>query len=282
MKKEPEPRRIVPMIEAALSYAQNGWPVFPLSPNAKSPLKGSNGHKDATKDLEKIHRWWSDNPMANIAVATGSPSGLIVFDVDPQHGGHESFKKLEKRYSQLPQTRMSRTAHGGLHRFYQYPNDGQRYPNAVELQGLPGIDVRGDGGYVLLPPSKLYNRLSYIWGRTDIPIVPAPAWLLDALLHQKSLNERSPQGGGFALEVGGKWLSEAIVRAREGNRNKVGFDLACQLRDDGLSESQAREVMLSYVDQIGEGKTPYTAKEALTSLKSAYSRPPREKARHPH
>ena len=79
--------------------------------------------------------------------------------------------------------------------------------------------------------------------------------------------------------AGGKWVERAVERAREGNRNQIGFHLACQLRDDGLSESEAREVMLSYVDQVGEGKTPYTAKEALTSLKSAYSRPPRDKAR---
>src|SRR5882762_870880 len=279
--KEPEPRRIVPMIEAALSYAQNGWPVFPLSPNAKSPLKGSNGHKNATLNYEQVQRWWSENPTANIAVATGSPSGLIVFDVDPQHGGHESFKKLEKRYGPLPQTRMSRTAHGGLHRFYAYPSDGNRYPNAVELQGLPGIDVRGDGGYVVLPPSKLYNRLSYIWGKTDIPISPAPVWLLEALTHQ-SQNEKITQGGGVARVAGGKWVDRAVEQAREGNRNQIGFHLACQLRDDGLSESQARDVMLSYVDQVGQGKTPYTENEALLSLKSAYSRPPRDIARRTH
>lgn len=267
------------MIEAVLSYAQNGWPIFPLSPNSKAPLKGSNGHKDATKDLDKIHRWWSEHPTANIAVATGSLSGLIVFDVDPRHAGHESFKQLEKRYGPLPHTRMSRTAHGGLHRFYQHPNDGQRYPNAVELEGLLGIDVRGDGGYVVLPPSKLYNRLSYMWGKTDIPIVPAPVWLLEALRNQKSQNERSPQGGHFVIASNGKHLGAAVEKAREGNRNKVGFDLACQLRDDGLSEIQARDIMLSYVDQVGQGKTSYTAKEALTSLRSAYSRPPRERAR---
>jgi hypothetical protein len=277
MRKDTEPRLKVPMIEAALTYANTGWPVFPLL--GKSPLKGSNGHKDATRDLQKIQDWWSSNPTANIGLATGRISGLIVLDVDPRHGGHESFKKIEANYGSLPKTRMSRTAHGGLHRFYAYPDDGNRYPNAVELQGLPGIDVRADGGYVVLPPSKLYDRLSYIWGDTAVPIAPAPSWLLDSLTNQPLQHERNPQGGGFALSVEGKWLSEAVEKAREGNRNQIGFFLACQLRDDGLSEQQAREMMLSYVDQVGAGQTTYTAKEALTSLKSAYRRPPREQAK---
>jgi bifunctional DNA primase/polymerase-like protein len=276
-KKEPEPRPKVPMIEAALTYASNGWPVFPLL--GKTPLKGSNGHKDATCDQQKIQEWWSKNPTANIGLATGKLSGLLVLDVDPRHGGHDSFKKLEAAYGPFPQTRMSRTAHGGLHRFYGYPNDNNRYPNAVELQGLPGIDVRGDGGYVVLPPSRLYDRLSYIWGDTAVPIAPAPRWLLDTLTKQPVQHEKNPQGGGFARVTEKKWLSEAVEKAREGNRNQIGFSLACQLRDDGFSQQQAHDIMLSYVDQVGSGKTPYTAKEALTSLKSAYSKPSREQAR---
>ena len=282
MSKEAEPRQPMPMVEAALTYAHNGWLIFPLSPSSKSPLKGSQGYKDATRDAEKIQLWWQRYPMANIGLATGNLSGLIVLDVDPHHGGHPSFKTLEKRYGPLPQTRMSRTAHGGLHRFYQHPNDGQRYPNAVELEGLAGIDVRGDGGYVVLPPSKLYNRLSYMWGKSDMPIAPAPDWLLHALLNQQSQNEQTPQGGGFALVAGEKWLGQAVSQAREGNRNQIGFHLACQLRDDGLSEIQARDVMLTYVAHVGKGNTAYTEKEALDSLRSAYSRPPRERARRPH
>src|SRR5436190_2211751 len=129
MGKEHKPQRIVSLVEAAVSYAREGWPIFPLQ--GKSPFKESRGHKDATRDLEKIQLWWQEYPTANIGLATGSVSGLIVLDVDPQHGGHASFKELEKRYGQLPQTRMSRTAHGGLHRFYQHPQDGKRYPNTV-------------------------------------------------------------------------------------------------------------------------------------------------------
>jgi len=171
-----EPQRILSLSEAALQYARDGWFVFPLF--GKASLKGSNGHRDATTDLEQIQNWWRHYPRANIGLATGSLSGLIVLDIDPRHGGHQSVQILEKRYGTIPETRMSRTVHGGLHRFYQHPRDGKHYPNAIEFEGLPGIDVRGDGGYVVLPPSKLYGRLSYVWGNTQIPIAPAPPWLL--------------------------------------------------------------------------------------------------------
>jgi hypothetical protein len=279
-RDEGESQPIGSLSEAALQYARDGWPVFPLV--GKAPVKGSQGYKDATKDLENIRAWWRHYPTANIGLATGSLSGLIVLDVDPHHGGYQSFQALEKRYGTVPETRMSRTAHGGLHRFYQHPRDGKSYPNAVEFEGLPGIDVRGDGGYVVLPPSKLYGRLSYVWGKTNVPIAPAPEWFLEALTREKSRQERTLQERDFAQEAGRKWLAEAVERAREGNRNQIGFHLACQLRDDGLSEAQAENIMLSYVDQVGPGKTSYTAKEAHASLRSAYRRPPRAKARRSH
>src|SRR5260370_34526823 len=215
--------------EAALHYARDGWFVFPLF--GKAPLKGSNGHRDATKDVEQIQAWWKTYPRANIGLATGSLSGLIVLDVDPRHGGHQSFQALEKRYGTIPETRMSRTAHGGLHRFYQHPRDGKHYLNAIELEGLPGIDVRGDGGYVVLPPSKLYGRLSYVWGNTNVPISPAPQWLLEGLTRENSRQERSLQEGDLAQVAGEKRLREAVEEARKRNRNQIGFHLACPLAD---------------------------------------------------
>jgi hypothetical protein len=271
------------LYQAALTYAQNGWPIFPLQGKIPyeylTPGVKSHGHKNATTDRQAIHHWWSIHPTANIGLATGTVSGIIVVDIDPRHNGHLSIKELEKRHEPLPATRTSRTAHGGLHRFYQHPNDGKSYPNAVELDGLSGIDVRGDGGYVVLPPSLLYGRLSYKWGNLDLPIASAPQWLLILLSQQGHQNEQTPHGVRFAPAVGEKWLSEALAKANEGNRNRVGFDLACQLRDDGLSEAEARDILLTYAQAAPPGKTPYTAREALASVRSAYNRPPREKAR---
>jgi hypothetical protein len=263
--------------QAAMNYAQMGWPVFPFA--GKLPYKGTHGHKDATVDLQTVEHMWHEHPHANIGLATGAVSGVIVLDLDPRHAEQHTpnlTRVLAERYGNLPEARTARTAHGGLHCYYRHPKDGKSYPNAVKLNGIAGIDARGDGGYVVLPPSRLYNSLSYQWGTRQKSIAPAPDWLLTLLLHERQ--GISPQGDRFAQSSWGTWLTQAIQEASVGNRNQVGFHLACQLRDDGLSESEAAEIMVAYAQQVPQGKTPYTVKEAA-SLKSAYRRPPRERAR---
>src|SRR5450759_1653998 len=98
MRKTPE-LNAIPVVQAALYYAQNGWPVFPLT--GKVPFKESNGHKDATTNLEQIQIWWITHPTANIGVATGARSGIIVLDIDPPEG-HFSLKELQASYAPLP------------------------------------------------------------------------------------------------------------------------------------------------------------------------------------
>src|SRR5712691_5290423 len=176
---EPEPQHTIFMKDAAFAYAANGWPVFPLT--GKVPFKDSQGYKDATTKPEQIQAWWTTHPTANIGLATGERSGIIVLDIDPPEG-HFSLKELQNTYTPLPDTRRSRTANKGLHFFFRYPNDGNTYKNAVGLHGMVGVDVRANGGYVVLPPSKLYGRLSYLWGNPDTPIAPLPMWLRDMLL----------------------------------------------------------------------------------------------------
>lgn len=95
------------MVEEAVRYASSGWPVFPLL--GKVPFKDSNGFQDATTNEEQIRAWWTKRPLANIGLATGNVSGVIVIDIDPRHQGHRGLKELEKRYGQLPPTRTART-----------------------------------------------------------------------------------------------------------------------------------------------------------------------------
>ena len=93
------------LAEAALTYAQNGWPVFPL--HGKMPYAGSHGSKDATTDQERLYALWTLHPTANIGLATGETSGVIVLDIDPRNGGYFSLKQLQQRYGDLPQTRTA-------------------------------------------------------------------------------------------------------------------------------------------------------------------------------
>src|SRR5712692_10525513 len=102
----------IPLVEFAVSYARNGWPVFPLA--GKIPYKESQGYKDATLDEQQIHTWWTTHPTANIGLATGERSGIIVLDIDPPEG-YFSLKELQAIYAPLPETRRSRTANKGLH-----------------------------------------------------------------------------------------------------------------------------------------------------------------------
>ena len=268
----------IPIVEYALQYARNGWPVFPL--HGKIPFKDSRGYKDATTDEAQIQTWWTTHPTANIGLATDERSGIIVLDIDPSKGGYYGLKELQETYSPLPETRRVSTANKGLHYYFQYPQDNRHtYKNAVGLQGKIGVDVRATGGYVVLPPSKLYGRLSYIWANLTTPIAPLPIWLRDLLIESQQQRESIPQGLRFAGRAGEYWLAKALARAGEGSRNDEGFKLACQLRDDHVSVAEARSTLLSFASQVQQGQEPYTAKEALASVRSAYSRPARERAR---
>ncbi len=160
------------MKEHALQYVQQwGWPVFPVTPGAKTPLT-AHGFHDASTDSEQIEAWWTQWPDANIGIPTGAVSGLIAIDADVKNGqpGKESFYKLK-----LPHTRTSRTPTGGWHAIYKYP--GVEIRNRTGL--LPGIDVRGDGGYIVVPPSKV-NGAYYSW-LNELEPVAVPEALLKRL-----------------------------------------------------------------------------------------------------
>lgn len=269
-------RQEVPLREAAVSYAHRGWPVFPL--HGKVPYKDSHGHREATTEEERIARWWTHHPGANIGLPTGEASGVLVLDMDMPEG-YYSMKMLVRDFGSLPDTRRSRTANGGLHYFYRYPQDGTTYPGTVGLHQLIGLDVRAEGNYVVLPPSRLYGRKYYTWPRPELPIAQAPQWLLTLLSKAEEEKHLTPHGMRFASDTGEKWLGKALSQATEGNRNSIGFWLACQLRDDGLSQEEATHITLAYANRVLQETHPYTSKEALASVRSAYSRPPREKAR---
>src|SRR5438105_8203537 len=99
------------------------------------------------------------------------------------------------------------------------------------------------------------------------------------MLEGQQQREDIPQGLRFARSPGEHWLSQALHKAHEGNRNAIGFWLACQLRDDHISEPEARSIMLTYANLAPQGREQYTSKEAIASVRSAYKWPPREPGR---
>jgi putative DNA primase/helicase len=148
------------MLDAALALAARGWPVFPCHPNDKRPLVGesSEGAGDAglyraTCDQAQIREWWKRWPDAMIGVPTGAPIGAWVIDVDPKGGVtvDQVLEQIEQTVGErIPPAPMVRTPRGGLHIYLALP-DGLELGNRAGV--IPHVDVRGTGGYVIVPPS---------------------------------------------------------------------------------------------------------------------------------
>jgi putative DNA primase/helicase len=218
------------VLQAALTLASLGWYVFPLAERSKEPLKGTSGFKDATLDPAIIHAWFDANPTLNLGVAVGQ-SGLVVIDVDPDHGGNESWLDLKMKHGQgIKDTICSQTGGGGEHFIYAAPLDMEIRNNAGALG--EGIDVRAVGGYIVVPPSLHPDGGEYIWAYNSSPeerqaIVLPPS--LAELMGKKVAKPPTAAlaNGGFV----------------EGTRNASMFTIASALRGRGLGEEELRVVM---------------------------------------
>lgn len=164
-------------LDAALRYAARGWRVFPTR-ITKAPYT-AHGVKDASSDPNQIRQWWEQWPNAGVGLACGAVSGVWALDVDTDKGGSLSLDDIEMTHGVMPDTLTSHTGGGGRHLFFRAPV-GVRIRNSVSSIGA-GLDCRGDGGYVVLPPSRHDSGNRYAWATDeDQPIEDAPEWLLKA------------------------------------------------------------------------------------------------------
>ncbi len=205
------------MIELALHYAKNGWPVFPLVAGGKEPAiakrRGGSGCLDATLDLNRIEQWWREYPDANIGVATGRRSGLLVVDVDPR----KAEKWLESVHTlALPQTFTVRTWSRGWHMYLKFAGD-PRITIGTNL--LPGIDWRANGGYVVAAGS-IVNGATYEIAK-KLAIAQAPESLLERILAARKHARPARDEVGHTV-------------IPDGARNETLFSLACLLRRFGI------------------------------------------------
>jgi putative DNA primase/helicase len=227
-------------LEAALAYAARGWPVFPChsvvsdaygtrctcsksirvvcekDAPAKHPrvLRGLN---DASTEADQIRAWWTSWPTSNPAILTGPKSALLVLDVDPRNGGLETLAALEVKHGALPASLRVRTGGGGLHIFFAHP--GFKVTSKSNALG-PGLDVKGDGGYVVGPPSKHISGNCYEWMEAASPgLAPLPGWLLAAL--------RAPS------QVASCTSSDTLITER---RHEHLVQLDARMRKGGASE----------------------------------------------
>lgn len=166
--------------DAALAYAARGWPVFPCKPHAKEPLT-AHGLRDATTSAPGIAAWWGRWPDANVAIATGVQAGLVVVDVDARHAGREVLRDLEAEYGQFPTTPHVLTGGGGDHYYFAHPGG-----HVKSRPVAPGIDIKGDGGYVVAPPSVHPTGPTYEWEVSghfeDVACAQLRPWLRNLIL----------------------------------------------------------------------------------------------------
>lgn len=127
-------------LKAALEYVEHGFYVFPLTPRSKKPLT-RNGFKNASNDSEQIKAWWGKTPNANIGIATGKISGLMVVDIDGEYPSN---------WPELSNTMTVKTSKG-LHYYFKYPKEEQ--VKCRTKVGGHDVDIRADGGYIVAPPS---------------------------------------------------------------------------------------------------------------------------------
>lgn len=163
------------VLEQALRYADRGYPVLPCCPRGKQPIT-KRGLRDASLDPGLIAGWFERRPDANVAIRTGAASGLLVLDVDGDDG-YESLRALQREHAQLPCTATVVTPRGGQHIYFRHP--GGTVANSAGRLGAH-LDVRGDGGYILAPPSVGANGRRYEPDERA-PLADPPGWLLGLL-----------------------------------------------------------------------------------------------------
>lgn len=144
------PRPKSNLLSAALWYAEQGVPVFPLIPGRKHPFKGSHGLLDATTDPSKITDWWTATPEANIGLATGHLFDVV--DIDGPAGQQSRADNWDAIFAAIDDDNLGKVLTprpGGMHIYVPPTGD----PNGTNI--VPGVDYRGLGGYVLAPPSVI-------------------------------------------------------------------------------------------------------------------------------
>jgi hypothetical protein len=238
----------------------------------------------ASIDPATIQGWWRRWPSANLAIRTGAVSGLVVLDVDPAHGGDESLEALVSDHGPLPPGRIVRTGSGGRHFYFAHPGGVIRNDAGRRLGR--GLDIRGDGGYVIAPPSSHTSGSTYRWDGRERHLPNPPGWLLDRLrepLHAPP-QSRPPTAGPSEPRRTSAWAKAALERelakvsaAQEGSRNSTlnrsAFSLGQIVGSGALDADEVEHLLVNRATAIGLGERE--ARATITSGLSAGTRQPR-------
>lgn len=193
-------------------------------------------HQEHPPAEEELRAWFAKWPEANVAIVTGAVSGLVVLDVDPGSGGAESLAAIESRHGRLPATVEAETGGGGRHLYFAHP--GGEVRNRAAL--APGLDLRGDGGMVIAPPSIHPSGRPYGWRRGRAPeeamLAPLPVWLLEPRF---SGDDRR----GHSLA---HWRELVHAGVEAGRRNATLASFTGHLLWHGVDPDVVMELMLAW------------------------------------
>jgi hypothetical protein len=221
---------------AALAFCARGWSVIPVAPHGKRPLVAWTEYQQRPATLEEVTQWLRRWPDMNIGIVTGAVSGIVVLDVDERHGGALSLAQLETQLGPIPMTVEAATGGGGRHLYFRHP--GGRVANRVGLSR--GLDLRGDGGCVVAPPSVHPSGRRYAWvvGQSpeQIEIAPLPAWAYRTA-------DRESASVGHPLS---HWRELVLEGVTEGERNSTLASLTGHLLWRGVDPQVALELLLAW------------------------------------
>ena len=236
-------------LDAALGYAARGWRVVPILPGEKRPALNDWVNK-ATTDTDLITEWWEAHPDHGIGLVTGRESGIFVVDIDGEKGA-ATLRELEAKHGNLPPTFSVKTG-GGYHLYFRYPDFEIRNDAAKRLG--PGLDIRGEGGQVVAPPTIHPSGEPYRWLDEFGQIADAPEWLLDLL--------RSPE---TATQD-----SVAIADDRPGDRFNAAMTWQLLLNPDGWTHHHKSQDSTTHWTRPGketrEGSSATTGHSAADTL----------------
>lgn len=221
-------------LDAARRYLARGWSVLPLRPRDKRPLIPWTDLQVERAGEDDVADWFRRWPDANVGIVTGGVSNLIVLDVDPKHGGDTTLARLERRYRALPPTAEALTGGGGRHLYFIHP--GGLIRNRAGL--AQGIDLRGDGGYIVAPPSVHPSGGSYRWSPghapDEIAVAAPPRWLIQPI--------QGPRAGRSIMD----WRRLVQEGVAQGQRNSTIASLTGHLLWRKVDPEVALELLLAW------------------------------------
>jgi hypothetical protein len=250
---------------AAMRFASLGVPVFPCVPGSKQPLTPSGFH-DASSSTRTVDAWWRRTPDANIGLPTGMASGVLVVDVDVHPGG-SGFATFERACAaQLADGWgwLVRTPSGGLHAYY--PQSGDAEQRSWQVPSAH-IDFRGDGGYVIVPPSRI-AAASQLSAYRVIAVAQHQPRPIDARSLRQFLEPPRPSPPPRSLPALGSRpdkLADWVASRPEGARNHSLFWAACRMAEDGHRYNTTLSLLGDAARSAG-----LPDQEAETTIRSAY------------